>query len=182
MTSEYRDMFIEKYVDDGQEEEFKKIYDELLPDLGDLNSALIALSKLGDQIDGDDVNITCDITKVDEEKRLVFGWFSVAKIGDDLVEDSEGDLIEIDDLEKAAYEFVKESRIASDSHQRMGVGTLVESIMFTKEKQDMLGIDLGKEGWFGGFYIQDDKVWKSVKENKFKAFSIGGKAVREEVE
>jgi hypothetical protein len=53
-------------------------------------------------------------------------------------------------------------------------------MVFTAQKQEALGIDLGKVGWFIGMKIYDDKIWRQVKEGKFPAFSIGGLAQREE--
>lgn len=132
---------------------------------------------------------TLKITKVDEERRMVFGFFNINKIGDDLVEDLQQDFIETDTLEKAVYDYVLNARDAGEVHVNIGVGTLVESFMITKEKQDVIvktleamGIpavmDLGVEGWFGGFYISDDDVWDKVKKGDYPMFSIGGSGNR----
>ena len=64
-------------------------------------------------------------------------------------------------------------------HERMGVGRCVESMMFTKQKQDSLGIDLGLIGWWVGFKVDDVGVWKRIKAGELPEFSIGGKASRE---
>lgn len=135
------------------------------------------------------------ITKVDEDKRLVFGFFNINKIGKELVEDHQGDLIETDELEKAIYNFVLEARVAGESHiEKKEVGQLVECFMITKEKQEAIvatlksqGIDdatmdLGIEGAWGGFYISDDAVWEDIKKGDFPMFSIGGSGAREEIE
>jgi cation transport regulator ChaB len=125
------------------------------------------------------------LAKVDEGQRLVFGFFSVNKVGDDLVEDLQGDLIETEELEKAAYGFVLDARVAGEAHVRKGVGRLVESVVLTYEKQAAIreclekqgigaSLDLGCEGWFGGFRIDDDDVWKAVREDGYPAFSLGG--------
>ena len=130
-----------------------------------------------------------NITKVDEDRRLVFGFFNINRVGKELVEDLQGDLIETNELEKAAYDFVLNCRVAGERHVRKGVGRLVESIMLTYEKQDSItkclqaqGIDavmkLGCEGWFGGFYIDDDDVWKNVKKGEYSMFSVGGTGTR----
>ena len=128
------------------------------------------------------------ITKVDKENRMVFGFFNVNKIGDELVEDLQKDTIETEELEKAAYDFVLNARIAGDSHLRKGVGNLVESMMFTVEKQlailktlEQIGIkdaqfNLGIEGWWGGFQITDEAVMKKIDEGDYPMFSVGGKA------
>jgi hypothetical protein len=129
------------------------------------------------------------ITKVDDEKRLVFGFFNINKIRGELVEDLQGDLISTEVLEKAVYDFVLNARVQGESHTRMGVGRLVESFMITKQKLESMSksltslgiknlIEIECEGWFGGFKITDEKVWKDVKEGKLPAFSIGGKGKR----
>lgn len=132
---------------------------------------------------------TIKITKVDADKRMVFGFFNVNKIGENLVEDLQGDLIETEVLEKAVYDYVLDARDAGEGHVKTGVGTLIESFMVTKEKTDMIvqtlksmGIpavmDLGIEGWYGGFYISDDDVWDRVKKGDYPMFSIGGSSQR----
>lgn len=119
-----------------------------------------------------------EIKKINEDERLVFGWFSVVEKGGKLIKDGEGDHIEPEQLEKAAYNYVLDARIAGDSHVRKGVGQLVESIVFTKEKQEALGIDLGCVGWWGGFHIDDDSVWDKIKKGEYPMFSIGGTGTR----
>lgn len=129
------------------------------------------------------------ISKIDEDKRLVFGFFSINKIGDALVEDRQGDLLDTETLEKAAYDFVLNARVAGEEHIRKGVGRLVESVMLSYEKQATIAkclqdqgiaatLNLGCEGWFGGFFIDDDSVWANIKKGNYPAFSIGGTGQR----
>ena len=51
---------------------------------------------------------TFKVAKSDDEERLVFGWASVAEraSGEQIV-DWQGDIVEIDELERAAYDFVQ---------------------------------------------------------------------------
>ena len=128
------------------------------------------------------------VTKVDKEKRMVFGFFSINKVGEELVEDRQQDLIETHELEKAAYDFVLNARIAGEGHFRKGVGNLVESMMFTYDKQEAIlktlsdmGIadatfGLGIEGWWGGFQITDEEVLDKIEKGEYPMFSVGGKA------
>ena len=64
-----------------------------------------------------------------------------------------------------------------------GVAVLVESMVFTKEKQNALGIAEGTipEGWWIGFKVTDPDVWDKVKDGTYSMFSIEGEAIREEV-
>ncbi len=122
------------------------------------------------------------VTKVDEEQRVVFGWFSIVEEDGQAVIDKHGDIIPVEDIEKAVYDFVENSRMAGEMHVNMGVGHLVESVFFSADKQMALGINLGKIGWWGGFRVTDDEVWKKVKQGYYPSFSIGGSAQPEEIE
>lgn len=127
----------------------------------------------------------CDfeITKVDESQNLVFGWANIVEKDGVVVTDSQGDQIDISDLEKAAYDYTLLSRQAGEMHERTtGVGDLVESMVMTVEKQKAFGIPEGSTplGWWVGFKLADD-VFKSVRDGKYPMFSIGGSAVREEI-
>jgi len=117
-----------------------------------------------------------------DDQRLVFGWASISTNSGTEVIDKQGDIIAPDELEKAAYDFVLYSRTQGDMHVRKGVGRLVESMVFTKQKQELLGIDLGLEGWFVGFKVDDDAVWKSIKAGNLPEFSVGGRGKRVPVE
>lgn len=128
----------------------------------------------------DKIEFIANISKLDEAQRLVFGWFSVIEENGEVVKDLQGDMISEAELEKAAYDFVLNARVGGEMHVRKGVGRLVESIMFTKEKQKALGIDLKKVGWWGGFKVDDEDVWEGVRSGKYVAFSIGGKGKRAE--
>lgn len=126
-----------------------------------------------------------EVLKVDDERRLVFGWanVSVRKDGEQIV-DSQGDMIDPEDLENAMYNFVLEYRDAGVNHTGEAIGKLVESFVVTPEKLEKMGLEsdaLPIGAWIG-FKIMDDAVWQQVRKGQFKSFSIGGSAVREPVE
>lgn len=122
--------------------------------------------------------------KADPARQMVFGWASVAATPDGfLVEDRQGDVItKAEDLEDAAYDFVLESRTAGEMHETIGVGTLVESIVFTPDKLEKLGLkpDALPTGWWVGFKV-NDAVWKRVEDGELVAFSIAGTGERSEL-
>ena len=106
------------------------------------------------------------------DKQLVFGWASVADI-----KDLQGDVIEPEALEEAAYNFVMNSRVGGEMHEVKGVATLVESFFITEEKAQALGIDEGwLNHWWVGFKVLDADVWAKIKSGEYKMFSIAGKA------
>lgn len=112
------------------------------------------------------------VMKSDDARRLVFGWANVAvRVDGEQIVDWQKDIIDTGELEKAAYEYVAQFGTAGEMHRRGGVGRVVESVVFTKEKADALGIppDLLPEGWWIGFRITDDEVWekiRSIREHK----------------
>lgn len=127
-----------------------------------------------------------EFKKTDEDRQLVFGWLSVSQDKDgNTIIDKQGDIIEPEELENAAYEFNLYARKAGDMHQRTeGIGELVESMVFTVEKQEALGIPEGilPVGWWVGFKLRDEDTWQAVKSGQYTAFSIGGRGIREEVD
>lgn len=122
------------------------------------------------------------ITKTDAKKQIAYGWASVIEIDGEQVIDKQGDAIEEEELLKAVHAFVRNCRVAGEMHIKKGVGELVESIVFTKDLQDALGIKLKKVGWFVGFHVTDEAVWKRVESGELQEFSIGGRSHREEIE
>lgn len=121
------------------------------------------------------------IAKAVEDKQLVFGWANIAKEADGSYPlDWDGDVTEPEELEKAAYSFVLKYRAAGEMHEGETIGHLVESVMFTKEKQQALGIPEGilPEGWWVGFYIPDKEVFAKIKSGEYEMWSVQGKAKR----
>lgn len=124
------------------------------------------------------------ITKIDEDKRLVFGWASIIKDTEGkILLDRQNDYIDSEDeLEKSAYSYVLNSRDGGEMHIRKGVSTMVESVVFTKEKQESLGIAPGTMpiGWWIGFRVNDERVWEEVKKGLYSGFSVHGTGQRNE--
>lgn len=123
-----------------------------------------------------DKRIDCEISKLNEDQNLVFGWAYVSSVGNNELVDTQGDSISEYELEKAFYDFVINYRIAGEMHAAVA-GTLVECMVFTKEKQELLGIDLGKVGAWVGFKVDPD-VFSKIKSGEYKMLSIGGKGRR----
>ena len=125
------------------------------------------------------------IMKSDDEKRLAFGWASVSvRVDGEVIRDWQGDIIEPGELENAAYEYVRLYGEGGEMHQRGGVADLVESVVFTEEKMQAMGIPKGTlpVGWWIGFKVLDKEVWEKVKDGTYPMFSIEGEAERVEAE
>ena len=90
--------------------------------------------------------------------------------------------VEPEELEQAAYRFVELYREGGEMHERGGAAVLVESVVFTEEKMEAIGIPPGTlpVGWWIGFKVLDASVWEKVKEGTYSMFSIEGEAERVE--
>ena len=127
------------------------------------------------------------IAKTVDDKKLVFGWASISVTADgEQLEDLQHDIINPEDLEEAVYEYVLNFRDTGEEHRPhlRKKGKLVESCVFTLEKQKAMGLPEGilPVGWWIGFKIEDDEAWEKVKNGTYRMFSIEGKAQRVPVE
>lgn len=128
------------------------------------------------------IQATAMIAKADGDKRLVFGWANVIKTEDGKVLlDRQNDYIDDEwELEKAAYDYMIDSRDGGVMHVRTGVSTVIESMMFTEEKMAAMGIAKGllPVGWWLGMRVHDDQVWEDVKSGRYPGFSVHGRGIR----
>lgn len=134
------------------------------------------------------------VAKADDTAQNVFGWayISISKDGEEVVDHS-GEVIDIDELEKASYDFVLRSRVSGEDHDGGEVdGQLIEAMVFTDEKLEALAKDETGEvddvalqslrkslplGLWVGFHISDRQAFERAKSGK-GAFSIEGTAER----
>lgn len=123
------------------------------------------------------------VAKTSDEGQLVFGWASITKTANgQTVVDSHDEIIETDDLEKAAYEFVLNFADMGVDHAGEPVGKMVESLMLTAEKAAAMGIGGAvPEGWWIGFHIPDPDLFAKVKDGRYPMLSIQGTAEPEEI-
>ena len=128
-----------------------------------------------------------EFSKINDDKQQVFGWASVVEINGEPVVDLQGDYIDIDEVEKSAYEYVIKSRQGGDMHRRAGregeiplhVSDMIESFVVTPEKIEKMGLpDTTPVGWWVGYKINDPLVWGEVKSGKRTGFSIHGRGKR----
>ena len=134
-----------------------------------------------------DITAAFTITKMEPDKMLVFGWANVAVDADGTqITDLQGDVVDPEELEKAAYDHVLNFRSTGERHDpgMRKKGRLVESCAFTKEKQEAIGIPPGTvpEGWWVGYKIDDPQAWEKIKKGEYQMFSIEGKGQRTPIE
>lgn len=127
-----------------------------------------------------ETRIVGEILKVDDEQRLIYGWGSVVTEKGIPVVDLQGDVIEAETLVKAVNEFMEHVRVGKTMHEGEATGQVIHSLPVTDEICKALGIQCDREGWIVAYKVYDDEVWKRVKSGELKAFSIGGRATKEE--
>lgn len=134
-------------------------------------------------------SVTWDVefSKVDDDKHEVFGWASVVEMDGKPVVDRQGDWITPEEIEKAAYKYVLDSRKGGHQHKRDGeapfhASNMIESIVFTPEKIAKMGLpDDFPRGWWVGYKVHDDETWGKVKRGEVTGFSIHGSGKRVQV-
>ncbi|HMQ98222.1 MAG TPA: XkdF-like putative serine protease domain-containing protein [Ignavibacteria bacterium] len=120
-----------------------------------------------------------EIAKIDEEKRLVYGV--VYAPGE---ADAHDDMMDIEEVEKACHRFMTKSntRKAVDTQHDLNPVddvTIVECAIL-RGTHDILKDE--KPGtWYVVSKVDNDEVWKSVKDGTYTGYSLYGHAVREEV-
>lgn len=165
-----------------------------------------AVAKSGDELAS--VTWTGTISKVDTDKRQVFGFCSVSEVNGQPVIDLQGDWVPIEEVEKAAYTYMLASRAGGDMHKRVNkgglphepgeivldtqlpadqplrTGEIIESFVVTPEKLNALGLpqDSMPLGWWLGFQVHDDDAWAAIKSGRRTGFSLHGTGKRREVE
>ena len=127
-----------------------------------------------------EVYLNFNVTKTTDE-GLVSGWANVAVNADGTIPlDWQGDIIRPEVLEKAAINFMLDYRSSGVMHQGLSQGVVVESIVFTKQKQEAIGIPPGcvPEGWFITVKVTNPELFQEVKNGKYRMFSIQGSGKR----
>lgn len=121
---------------------------------------------------------------LDEARRLVTAWASVVTDGEGKpVVDSQGDIIPVEELQNAVLEMASggmDGKVGVN-HEVEGVGSILESMVITKEKREKAGLGDGPEGWLVTFKIHDDGVWERIRSGELLELSIAGEAERVEI-
>jgi len=122
------------------------------------------------------------IAKLDEDKQLAYGWLYVSRRKDgSQVVDHSGEVVSIEELEKAATAYALDHREAKEMHTGGSAGRLVEIWVSTPEKRAAMGIPDGilPDGIWVGYKVDDTGTWKKIRSGQLKMFSLGGRALRQ---
>lgn len=108
------------------------------------------------------------IEKEDDEQQLVYGV-----VYEPDVEDSHGEYMNSEEIEKAAHAFVKDARNIDKQHDfNSGVGEVVESYIAPAD------FDLGEQTIAKGSWVlvtkASDEVWEDIKKGEITGYSMAG--------
>jgi uracil-DNA glycosylase family 4 len=140
-----------------------------LPTVGDvhIDSTNWKRPKIKPNTQNDEV-IYADIIKADVEKQLVYGI--VLEPGS---VDAQNDTIGAEEIEKAAHNYLQNSRVIGESHKAKAKANVVESYLAPLDFT-FGGQKVTKGTWVMVVKINDEKMWQGVKDKKLTGFSIGG--------
>ena len=121
----------------------------------------------------------------DLDEGLVWGIASTAGGAPD----TQGDVIDEAELQRAAHEFMSRGRTGGILHLKnsdgnvVKAGEIVESLVLSGELQKALGIDLGgKVPWLICMKVTNPAVRKAIARGELRGFSIGGAGKRTPIE
>ncbi len=104
------------------------------------------------------MKLFAEITKIDRERRMVFGYASTETL------DSQGEVVKKEAIEAALPDYMRFANIR-EMHQPSAVGVAKEA-------------EIDAKGLYLAARIVDDAAWKKVTEGVYKGFSIGGRVTQ----
>jgi hypothetical protein len=122
---------------------------------------------------------------ISEEKRIISGALMLAdeliyrnneKMGEHYVKFS-ADTIKMIAIKFAKKKYQNNVNLMHDPEQKVKGVTMFESWLVDKERgiMPMKGFEGVADGsWFGSFYVENEKVWQSIKKGDYKGFSVEG--------
>ena len=113
---------------------------------------------------------------------MVSAWYSVVTDENgDPIEDTQGDIIDISDLEDADIDAFANGglRKGGEMHEKIGDVDVVQHFTFEKQERESLGLGVGVEGGIVKLRVNNDELWAKIKSGEYAELSIAGDAVRE---
>ncbi|MBU0517267.1 MAG: hypothetical protein KJ621_21130 [Proteobacteria bacterium] len=121
----------------------------------------------------EEVEIFFPIKSITEDKQIVYGVVYEPEIPD-----KQGDYATVEDIEKAAHDFMEEYRSIKVQHEQeinaYPIESYIAPVDFTLEAEFVR-----KGSWVMVVKVKDTDVWKGIKEGVYTGFSLGGTATYE---
>jgi hypothetical protein len=126
------------------------------------------------------------VIKVSDELGLVFGFAIVCKQNGEDYFDIQGDHIPEDSMLKAATDFMLNSRMAGNMHERdddgnpVPSGQVVFAFPLTTEVAKALDIETSQTGLMIAMKPDSSEILEKYRKGEYTGFSIGGSYVETE--
>jgi Putative phage serine protease XkdF len=120
-----------------------------------------------------DLQISVPLWK-NEEQQLVYGV--VLTPG---VEDSQGDVVGPEEIQKAAHRFLTEYRQHDVQHAERPEGVETVESFIAPADMDVEGEKVLKGAWVMVTHVSDPSIWNRIQKGELTGYSIGGSAIRE---
>jgi hypothetical protein len=126
-------------------------------------------------IDKDKVEKTAEfrVFKADDEKQIV-----MAVVIEPEKEDTQGDWMSAEDIEKTAHLYLTKYRVVGKEHEDIMNAHVVESYIAPSDIE-VEGEKIKKGTWVLGVHVAEKEDWQKVKKGEYNAFSVGGWGLRE---
>lgn len=102
----------------------------------------------------------------DEERRIISGWASVE------IKDLQGDIVPVNILERAMYDFMSRGGIIMYGHQNLPIGKVLRWEIRKHPDTGKPGLWIEVEIYRGSHVA--DSVWQAIKDGSLTGFSISG--------
>jgi len=136
-------------------------------------------SKHPKKLKKEETSIFLAFVKADHEKRIVSGPVLVPD-----VEDSQGDIVSKEDVEEAAFRFMRKSQEIQRQHNSEETTVKVVESYIVPEDFKIDDELITKGTWMMSVYVPEDRedIWQAVKSGDLTGFSIRGLGRREEID
>jgi len=121
-----------------------------------------------------------DVLKVDESLGIVFGWAIVSKVNGVDYFDVQGDNITEAAMLKAAADFMLNSRVLGDMHEKAEGGSVLFAFPLTTDVAKAFGITTKQTGLMIGVKPANAETLAKFVSGEYTGFSIGGRRGKDE--
>lgn len=145
-----------------------------------VTAAAKAAASLAARAGGGEYENRVEVLKVDEALGLVFGWAMICTENGVPYFDSQDDHIPEASMLKAASDFMQNSRLLGDMHQKAEGGSVVFAFPMTADIAKAYGLTTAKTGLMIAVKPATDEVMAKFKSGEYSGFSIGGRRIKDE--
>lgn len=134
--------------------------------------------------------IECTVLKVDDSRRLVFGWGSICKKRDPetgefkIYTDTDNEQFPEDVTTDAWVDFMCGDRLMDSMHDEKPVGKVVFAFPLTEDIAKQFGFldKLDQTGVIVATRVDNEEILNKFRSGEYTGYSIGGSALYEDVE